>query len=97
MSYLLEQEDGLVLLLYVQPGAKSTELSGLHDGRIKIRLNAAPVDGKANKELLRFLSKELSISKSNIRFIRGEQSRQKDLKIKGFTKEALEDWISNHR
>lgn len=69
------------LSVYVQPGAKKTELSGLHDGRPKVRINAPPVDGAANEELVRFVSKTLKISKSSVQISAGQQSRLKTLEI----------------
>lgn len=64
VSYLAESNQGLILKLYVQPAAKKTEVVGLVNDEIKIRLAAPPVDGKANKVLLKFLKKVLK----NIRF-----------------------------
>lgn len=69
------------LAVYVQPGAKKTELSGLFDGRPKIRICAPPVDGAANDELIRFVSKILKISKSSVRLVSGQTSRLKTLEI----------------
>lgn len=69
------------LSIYVQPGAKKTELQGLHDGRPKVRINAPPVDGAANEELVRFVSKLLKISKSSVNLISGHTSRLKTLEI----------------
>ena len=42
----------ILLFCHLQPGARKTEFAGLHDGRIKIRINAPPVDGKANLLLI---------------------------------------------
>ena len=69
------------LSLYIQPGAKKTEISGTHDGRLKIRVNAPPVDGAANEALIKFLSKELGISKSRVTLVSGEKSRMKTFDI----------------
>ncbi|TCK62092.1 DUF167 domain-containing protein [Seleniivibrio woodruffii] len=69
------------LSIYVQPGAKKTEHSGMHDGRPKIRLNAPPVDGAANEELIRFVAKTLGLSKSSVRLVSGHASRLKTLEI----------------
>lgn len=69
------------LSVYVQPGAKKTEFSGLHDGRHKIRLNAPPVDGAANEELVKFVAKALKLSKSSVRLVSGHASRLKTLEI----------------
>ncbi len=51
----------------------------MHDGRLKIRLNAPPVDGKANQHLIAFLGKTFKLPKSAIRLKRGESSRTKTL------------------
>lgn len=74
--------DGL-LQLHVQPGAKRTEIVGLHGDRLKLRLKAQPLDGKANKELMKWAADYFALPKANILLIRGRSSRQKTLKIKG--------------
>ena len=71
------------LHVHVQPGAKNTELVGLHGERLKVRLKAPPVDGKANKELVKWASVYFGISKSQVKLIRGLSSRQKTLQIVG--------------
>lgn len=67
--------------LYIQPGAKKTEIAGEHDGRLKIRLKADPVDGKANKALIDFFSKLLKVRKQDISIVHGEKSRFKTLSV----------------
>lgn len=67
----------ILLDIYVQPGAKKTEISGLHDGKIKVRLQAAPVDGKANKALITFLAKLLGVKQREVQLVHGEKSREK--------------------
>jgi len=69
------------LSLYIQPGAKKTEVSGEHDGKIKIRVCAPPVEGAANEALIKFLSKKLGVSKSGVKLISGEKSRHKVVQI----------------
>ncbi len=69
------------LSVYVQPGAKKTEHSGMHDGRPKIRLNAPPVDGAANDELVKFVAKTLKLPKSSVKLVSGHASRLKTLEI----------------
>ena len=69
------------LHVHVQPGAKNTELVGLHGERLKVRLKAPPVDGKANKELVKWAAAFFGVSKSRITLIRGLSSRQKTLQI----------------
>lgn len=72
----------ILLEIYVQPGAKKTAISGLHDGRLKIRLKSAPIDGKANQELVAFIAQFFKLRKQDIQIIRGEKSRFKLLSIK---------------
>ena len=71
------------LHVHVQPGAKNTELVGLHGERLKVRLKAPPVDGKANKELVKWVAAYFGVGKSRITLIRGLSSRQKTLQIEG--------------
>jgi len=67
--------------LYIQPGAKKSEYSGIFDGKNKIRISSPPVEGAANKELIKFLSKKLKISKSSFKIVSGEHSRNKTVEI----------------
>jgi uncharacterized protein (TIGR00251 family) len=75
--------DGDTLRLEIKaiPGASKTELAGIKDGRLRIRLAAAPEDGKANAEMLNFLSKTLGCPKRDLRLISGEKSRLKVIAI----------------
>lgn len=75
------QEDNLLLICHLQPGASRSEWSGRHGDALKIRIKAPPVDGKANIELIRFLAKEFGVSKRSVSIIRGELNRHKHLLI----------------
>ena len=83
-----------MLALHVQPGAKRTEVAGVHgDGtqaRLKIRLAAPPVDGKANAELVRFLAEAFGVPRSRVTLVRGATSRQKTVRIASPTRRP--DW-----
>lgn len=81
-SYLRWDDDDLILFCHLQPGARRSEFSGMHGERLKIRLNAPPVDGKANKQLIVFLSKAFGVAKNAIQIESGELSRQKRVRIK---------------
>lgn len=69
------------LNIYVQPGAKKTSFEGLHGDAIKIKIKAPPQDGKANEELIEFISDKLGIKKSRVKISHGEKSRNKVLSI----------------
>ncbi|NJE84440.1 YggU family protein [Thermococcus sp. CX2] len=89
MKFIRETKDGVVILLYVQPKAKKNEIEGVDEwrGRLKVKIKAPPVEGKANKEVVKFFSKLLG---AEVEIIRGETSREKDLLVKGLSsKEVL--------
>lgn len=75
-----DRED-LVLNVYIQPRASVDALDGTHGERLKIRLTAPPVDGKANSHLIRFLAKHFGVPRSHVRLISGESSRNKRIRI----------------
>ena len=71
----------LTLTLHVQPGAKRTEVAGVHGDALKIRLAAPPVEGKANAELLRYLAEAFGVPQRAVTLVRGETSRSKTVRI----------------
>ncbi|PWY57045.1 YggU family protein [Legionella qingyii] len=75
--------EGLTLRLYVQPGAKKTEIVGLHEGELKIRLNTPPLEGRANKALLKYIAQIFKVPARQITLQRGDKSRHKVLTIIG--------------
>ena len=84
MTWLRIAEDGAAFLsLHVQPGAKRSEIVGLHGDALKIRLAAPPVDGKANAALLAFLAEVLGLPKAALVLKSGESSRKKTVAIVG--------------
>lgn len=72
---------GVVLRLHVQPGARRTEMAGLHGERLKVRVAAPPVDGAANEALLGWLADAAGIARSRLSLLRGATSRQKDVLV----------------
>jgi uncharacterized protein (TIGR00251 family) len=89
LEWINETAEGVELRIKAVPRASKNEIQGLHDGALKIRLTTPPVDGKANQALIKFLSKQLAISKSQIELIQGETSRGKTLRISGITKQQI--------
>jgi uncharacterized protein (TIGR00251 family) len=81
--------------IYVQPRASKSEVAGTHDGRIKVRLAAPPVDGAANAELVSFVASRLGIAKSRIRIAAGESSRRKVIEVDGIDAQALKDQLTS--
>lgn len=84
-------EDALYILVRVQPNASKDELVvGDSKESLKIRLTKAPVDGEANRALIKVLSKFLKIKKSSIKITSGKKSRNKRLKIIGVEPREIE-------
>lgn len=74
---------GAVLSVHVQPGAKRTEIVGVHGDALKIRLAAPPVDGKANECLLAYLAEIAQVAKRELELVSGDTSRRKRIRIGG--------------
>lgn len=78
---LAERGGACVLDVSVSPNAKRTQADGLHDGALRVRLAAPPVDGKANQALIDWVAAELACPKRDVGLLRGQASRRKQLKI----------------
>jgi uncharacterized protein (TIGR00251 family) len=81
--WIKQTPNGITLNLHCQPGAKLTKVVGLHDGCLKISLQAPALENKANELLLAWLSKHLKIPQKQIQFISGQNSRKKRVEIWG--------------
>lgn len=84
-EWLRETPEGVSLAVKVIPRAGVTKIAGTREGRLLIRLAAAPVDGAANDALIAFLSGILKVPARHIRVMSGAQSRNKLLTIAGVT------------
>lgn len=75
--------DILTLTLHVQPGAKRTDVAGLHGEALKIRLAAPPIEGRANEALLKFIAESFGVPLRQVELKQGGQSRHKVVAITG--------------
>jgi len=73
----------------VQPSASRNEVVGFEDGVLRVKIAAPPVKGKANRELVDFLSKRLGVSKGSITIEKGLTSRRKVVAIEGLSKDEV--------
>lgn len=73
----------MILELHVQPGARVSEFAGRHGERVKVRLAARAVEGKANEALIEFLAAHYGVAKRDVRIVAGLKSRQKRVEISG--------------
>ena len=74
--------ENLILDVHLQPKASKDEFAGLHGERLKIRLTAPPLEGKANALLLAFLGSAFGVGKSQVELISGAQHRHKRVRIR---------------
>lgn len=81
MPWFEENNGSLTVCLRVIPRASKNIVQGLHGDALKIRLQAPPVEGKANQALIRFIAKEWGIPKSSITILSGETGRNKRIRI----------------
>ena len=80
-DWLVPRADGVVLLVAAQPGARHTELVGLHDGALRVRLAAPALEGRANEELRAWLARQLGCTRSRLSVLRGDKSRRKQVLV----------------
>ena len=76
---------GVRLEIRVQPRASKTEFAGVHGESLKVRVAAPPVDGAANRELIRFLSATFKVSRGSVQLVSGESGRRKAVVLGGVT------------
>ena len=76
------------LAIRVQPRAKRTEVAGERGEAIVIKVNAPPVDGKANEAVCRLIAQRLGVPSWDVRIVRGERARDKVVRIDGVDAEA---------
>jgi len=86
------REENLILDLHVLPGAGREEVVGMHGQRIKVRLRAAPVGGRANAALARFMAREFGVPCAQVMVLAGAHSRSKRLCIRGPQREPA--WLA---
>jgi len=78
--YQWDGED-LLLAVHVQPKASRDRIDGTHGERLKVRITAPPVDGRANEHLLKFLACEFGVPRRQVVLVSGETGRSKRIRI----------------
>ena len=91
-----EVKDGLIVQFKISPNSSKNEIIKTEDG-IKVKITAQPIDGKANKALVEYLSKEFKVPKTSIEIVKGTTNKEKtvlfkvvDAKKVNFIKEKFE-------
>lgn len=87
-------QNGVMLAVRVQPGARKTGIAGIYGeeaaAQLKIAVQAPPLEGRANAAVIAFLAEVFSLPKSSIELISGESARSKVLRLRGITVEQAE-------
>ena len=91
MLTIKETAGGVSLQVRVVPGASKNEVAGIQDGALKVRLTAPPVEGKANRACVEFLSGLLGLRRSALAITSGEKSRKKTVSVTGLARGELEE------
>jgi len=95
MQHLVRQsKHGVTFAVHLVPRAAKNEIAGMYGEALRIRLNAPPVGGAANKALIAFLAKILQVPKHQVQIISGHNSRHKILAVSGLGKEDVEKHLS---
>ena len=88
-----EQGDVLVFTVRVVPRASRSSVIGEHDGALRVRIAAPPVDGTANEELVRVLARALDMTARDVEITSGHTSKVEQIRARGATREQLESRI----
>jgi len=80
-TWYRKTEQGWLIAVHAQPGAKKSAVAGLHGGALKIRIAAPPVEGKANAALVAFVAGALGLPRGAVSVVRGDSSREKLLLV----------------
>jgi uncharacterized protein (TIGR00251 family) len=78
-------DGSLVLAIHAQPGAKQTEVLGLHGDALKVRVAAPALEDRANDALIAFLAERFNVPKKNVTLLSGHKARAKRFAIVGAT------------
>ena len=88
-GFIQETPEGVVISVRAAPRSSKAGIDGVVGDAVKVRVRSAPVDGKANKELMEVLSDAFGLPKSAVSFKGGETSKTKRVLLRGVTKEAI--------
>jgi len=92
MLMITKTNTGATFRVRVQPGASKNEIVGVREDTLRIRISAPPLQGKANKMLIQFLAKQLTVKRSQLEIVNGHATRNKTIHIVG---EGIEKKLQN--
>jgi uncharacterized protein len=93
MQWYSWKNDILILQIHLQPGAKKDAYGNLFNNRLRIKIKAPPVAGKANKYLINLLAGEFNTAMTRIKITHGQTAREKTVQIQAPNK--LPEWFTS--
>jgi uncharacterized protein (TIGR00251 family) len=93
MSFYTESPEGIIVNVRAQPRSSRAGVEGVVADALKVRLRSAPVDGKANKELVETVADAFDLPKSRVKFKSGETSKTKRILVRGMNGAAIAELI----
>jgi uncharacterized protein (TIGR00251 family) len=94
LAYLQSSAEGVILRVRVQPRASRCEITDVNEEYVKVRVNAPPVEGAANRACRDYLAKQFGIAKGRVEILSGERSREKRFLLKGIDKDTISSQLS---
>ena len=88
-----DSDKGIVFKVQVVPRASRSEIVGEHNGALRVRIAAPPVDGAANEELVRLLARALRVPRSAVEITAGQSAKLKTVRVAGLESSAIENLI----
>ncbi|MGA2384398.1 MAG: DUF167 domain-containing protein [Gemmatimonadales bacterium] len=95
-DWLTPVPGGIRILVSASPRASRTEVAGVAEGRLRVRVAAPPVEGAANQELVRFLAKSLGVPPSAVAVTAGAAGRRKTVLVRGVAPAAAQSLLEGH-
>ena len=89
MIDITPHDEGVIIAVRAQPGAKRNEVAGIRDRMLLVRVTQAPEKGKANKAIAEVIAKAIGLRRSQVELFSGETSRQKRFLVRNLTAEEL--------
>jgi uncharacterized protein (TIGR00251 family) len=90
MVFIKETGDDVVFLIHVVPKSAKSEITGVQDDALKIKVAAPPVEGRANAECVRLLSDVLGVKRNQVTIISGHKSKKKTVAVRGVKRSDIE-------
>jgi uncharacterized protein len=95
-EWLAPVPGGIRLLVSASPRASRTEVAGVAEGRLRVRVAAPPVEGAANEELVRFLARSFRVPQSAVTVTAGAAGRRKTVLVRGVAPAAAASLLTGH-